>query len=121
MKSAQTDFVRVETRSIRESLMHDGQTDYVLDVLVEENGRQFELSPILEFFHKREMLHAQPAIHSNMARDIQVVMTALPAGSDFKATLKVYRFPLMGWIWAGGALMALGGFFQLAGCLKRQA
>ncbi len=120
MDSAQTGFTKVQTLAIREERAHAGQTDYALEMKVMEGGREFSLTPVLEYFHKREMLHARPAIHSSAARDIQVVMTALPAAPDHQATLRVYRFPLMSWIWAGGALMALGGFIQLAGWLKRK-
>ncbi len=120
MESVRTDFLTLETRSIREVQVHSGQTDYELDILVDEQGRQFGLTPVLEYFNKRDMYHAQPAIHANASRDVQVVMTALPDGLEQKATLMIYMFPLMSWIWTGGALMVLGGSIQLFQLLKRQ-
>jgi cytochrome c-type biogenesis protein CcmF len=47
-----------------------------------------------------------PAIHSTLQDDLYVILTALEA--DGSATLKVYRNPLVSWIWIGGIVFALG-------------
>jgi cytochrome c-type biogenesis protein CcmF len=47
-----------------------------------------------------------PAIHSTLQDDLYVILTALEA--DGSATLKVYRNPLVSWIWIGGVVFALG-------------
>jgi cytochrome c-type biogenesis protein CcmF len=104
---------KITTGVIRETWKHIGQTDYELNTVILENGREILLTTTLEYFPKREMLHAKPSIHASVLRDIQIVMTQLPGTLDQKAILQLYVFPLMSWIWAGGALMALGGFFQL--------
>jgi cytochrome c-type biogenesis protein CcmF len=47
-----------------------------------------------------------PSVHSTLREDLYVILTALePDGS---ATLKVYRNPLVNWIWIGGAIFVLG-------------
>jgi len=47
-----------------------------------------------------------PAIHSTLREDVYLVLTAVePDGS---ATLKVYRNPLVNWIWIGGLVFVLG-------------
>jgi cytochrome c-type biogenesis protein CcmF len=47
-----------------------------------------------------------PSVHSTLREDIYVILTALEA--DGSATLKVYRNPLVNWIWFGGAIFVLG-------------
>ncbi len=47
-----------------------------------------------------------PAIYSTLQDDLYVILTALEA--DGSATLKVYRNPLVSWIWIGGAVFVLG-------------
>jgi len=47
-----------------------------------------------------------PAIHSTLREDLYLVLTAIePDGS---ATLKIYRNPLVNWLWIGGAVFVLG-------------
>ena len=47
-----------------------------------------------------------PAIYSTGREDLYLVLSAIePDGS---ATLKIYRNPLVNWIWAGGAVFVLG-------------
>ena len=47
-----------------------------------------------------------PAVYSTAREDLYVILTALePDGS---ATLKIYRNPLVNWIWIGGAIFVLG-------------
>lgn len=47
-----------------------------------------------------------PSIHSTLSEDLYVILTAVePDGS---ATLKVYRNPLVNWIWIGGYTFILG-------------
>jgi cytochrome c-type biogenesis protein CcmF len=47
-----------------------------------------------------------PSIHSTLQEDVYVILTALEA--DGSATLKVYRNPLVNWIWIGGFVFVLG-------------
>ena len=48
-----------------------------------------------------------PSIYSTWSEDIYVILNAIePNGS---ATVKIYRNPLVNWIWAGAILYAMGG------------
>jgi cytochrome c-type biogenesis protein CcmF len=47
-----------------------------------------------------------PSIHSTLREDLYVILTALEA--DGSATLKVYRNPLINWIWVGAGVLVLG-------------
>jgi cytochrome c-type biogenesis protein CcmF len=47
-----------------------------------------------------------PSIYSTLREDLYVILTALEA--DGSATLKVYRNPLVNWIWIGGVVFVIG-------------
>jgi cytochrome c-type biogenesis protein CcmF len=47
-----------------------------------------------------------PAIYSTFNEDLYVILTALE--QDGSATLKVYRNPLVNWIWVGGYILIAG-------------
>ncbi|MCS5637239.1 MAG: heme lyase CcmF/NrfE family subunit [Myxococcota bacterium] len=48
-----------------------------------------------------------PSIYSTWSEDIYVILNAIE--TDGSATVKIYRNPLVNWIWAGAILFALGG------------
>ena len=47
-----------------------------------------------------------PSIYSTWLEDIYVILTAVEA--DGSATIKLYRNPLVNWIWIGGWVFVLG-------------
>jgi cytochrome c-type biogenesis protein CcmF len=48
-----------------------------------------------------------PSIYSTWIEDVYVILTAIEL--DGSATIKIYRNPLVNWIWAGAGIFALGG------------
>jgi len=48
-----------------------------------------------------------PSIYSTWIEDVYVILTAIE--DDGSATLKIYRNPLVNWIWVGSFIFALGG------------
>jgi len=52
-----------------------------------------------------------PSVWSTLGEDLYVILTAIePDGS---ATLKIYRNPLVNWIWIGGVTFVLGTLFVM--------
>jgi cytochrome c-type biogenesis protein CcmF len=47
-----------------------------------------------------------PAIYSTWREDIYVILNAIEA--DGSATIKIYRNPLVNWIWIGGGIFVVG-------------
>jgi cytochrome c-type biogenesis protein CcmF len=47
-----------------------------------------------------------PAVHSTMREDLYVILTNIE--TDGSATFKLYRNPLVNWIWVGGCVFVLG-------------
>ena len=47
-----------------------------------------------------------PAVYSTLREDLYVILTAIE--NDGSATFKIYRNPLVNWIWIGGVVFVLG-------------
>ncbi|HET8561708.1 MAG TPA: cytochrome c-type biogenesis CcmF C-terminal domain-containing protein [Marmoricola sp.] len=65
------------------------------------------VAPALRYVHAQDMTVALPAILSSPTGD--VYLTLLSADTAGKAELRLAVNPMVGWIWAGGALMVAGG------------
>jgi cytochrome c-type biogenesis protein CcmF len=64
------------------------------------------LTPEKRMYWLEQQPASIPSVHSTLREDLYVILTALePDGS---ATLKVYRNPLVNWIWIGAAVFVLG-------------
>jgi len=50
-----------------------------------------------------------PSVYSTLREDLYVVLTGIE--SDGSATLKIYRSPLVNWLWIGGYTFVLGTLF----------
>lgn len=76
-----------------------------------ENHQVTVLYPEKRTFNVSQMTMTRAAIHANLWRDLYVALgEPLPSG-DW--SLRVYVKPFVRWIWAGGLLMAIGGFLGL--------
>jgi cytochrome c-type biogenesis protein CcmF len=64
------------------------------------------MTPEKRMYWLEEQPTSIPAIHSTFNEDLYVILTALE--QDGSATLKVYRNPLVNWIWVGGYILIAG-------------
>lgn len=113
-ESASVEDFSIQALQPANSVLSDGRVVFAFPVQLSTNrGAQAALMPLIEHFPKLEAFHAQPDIYSTPARDIQLVAESLPAASSEPFSLRVNVYPFMTWLWAGGALMILGGFLSL--------
>jgi len=77
-----------------------------------EGGRPVAtLAPEKRMYWLQEQPASIPSIRSTLREDLYVVLTAVePNGS---ATFKVYRNPLVNWIWIGGVTFVVGTLITL--------
>jgi cytochrome c-type biogenesis protein CcmF len=72
-----------------------------------ENGTPLGvMTPQKRQYWLEEQPASIPSIYSTLREDVYVILTAVEA--DGSATLKVYRNPLVNWIWIGGYVFVLG-------------
>jgi cytochrome c-type biogenesis protein CcmF len=69
------------------------------------------LTPEKRMYWLEQQPTSIPAIHSTFTEDLYVILTALE--EDGSATLKVYRNPLVNWIWIGGLVLVFGNILIL--------
>ncbi|WP_343627688.1 heme lyase CcmF/NrfE family subunit [Roseateles sp.] len=108
---------RLEALTPGEGPNHDRMRGtFVVDALDGDGGRT--LGEIARVYPEKRVFHAdgtalsQPAIDVGWRRDLFVVLAEpLPDG---RWSVRVQVKPFMAWIWAGVALMALGGLLGLA-------
>ncbi len=81
-------------------------------VTVSRNGREVTvLRPEKRVYPVAGMPTTEAAIHSNLLRDVYVVIGDPQDEGGW--VMRSYIKPLVGWIWGGGILMALGGILSL--------
>jgi len=79
--------------------------------LYEEGEPVAVMAPEKRMYFLEQQPASIPSVYSTLREDLYVVLTALePDGS---ATLKVYRNPLVNWIWIGGLAFVLGSLVIL--------
>jgi cytochrome c-type biogenesis protein CcmF len=64
------------------------------------------MTPEKRMYWLQEQPASVPAVYSTLREDLYVILTALE--TDGSATLKIYRNPLVNWIWIGGGVFVLG-------------
>jgi cytochrome c-type biogenesis protein CcmF len=62
----------------------------------------------LQFYPSHRMTATRPAVHTSPVGDVYLTLLAV-SGDRRSATVRLAWNPLVGWIWAGGALTVLGG------------
>jgi cytochrome c-type biogenesis protein CcmF len=88
-----------------------GDTVTRATLVLRQAGRTTHLAPGLRYSPSHDMTVAVPAVSSRPTGDLYV--TLLSADRRGTVTVRVARNPMVGWIWAGGALMALSGLSAL--------
>lgn len=84
------------------------QADFIV---ARHNKLVSELQPEKRYYAIDNMSTSIPAIHSNLFRDVYVVLGE-PLTNNAWA-VRIYDKPFVRWIWAGGLFMVLGGIVAL--------
>ncbi|MCJ7520553.1 MAG: cytochrome c biogenesis protein CcsA [Anaerolineaceae bacterium] len=88
----------------------DGHERFELNItLTRQNEKNLPLVPFMEYYPTLNTVYNEPDQQSNLLSDIQAVIRRTPETLDNKIAVRMYRFPLMAWIWIGCAMMAAGG------------
>ncbi len=100
------DLVIDTSRSDRESAKS------VIDV-IGLNGRNFELQPARDFYYASQQSNTTPGLRSTPVDDLYIILVDwLPVTSE-GATFKIYRNPLVFWLWTGTIVLILGTLLAL--------
>ncbi|SCG73202.1 heme lyase CcmF/NrfE family subunit [Micromonospora inositola] len=97
----------------------DGMTVRARLRLIEADGAERTVTPALRYHPARDAAVTVPVIDTGLTRDTYVTLIAVAADSG-SATLRLAVNPLVGLLWAGGALTALGGLLAAVGAARRR-
>ncbi len=64
------------------------------------------MAPEKRIYWMEQQPSSIPSVYSTLREDLYVILTAVE--SDGSATLKIYRNPLVNWIWIGGGVFVIG-------------
>ena len=85
----------------------------VAAVTASRNGRLLEhMTPRLNFYPSMNEPIATPAVNERMSEDLYLVLVAYEPDYS-RATIKAIVSPMVGWIWVGGVMIAMGVIFGL--------
>jgi cytochrome c-type biogenesis protein CcmF len=91
-----------------------GNPIYTADItILMPNNRQITSEPTITHYVKTGMFYVTPAIKPGFFQDVQVVLNKFPPSPKSNIDIHIAVFPLISWIWAGGALIAIGGVLPL--------
>jgi cytochrome c-type biogenesis protein CcmF len=76
------------------------------------DGTSYLAQPALRYFPAQDTTVTTPSVTSRVGGDVYLTLLSVAPGGG-SATVRVAANPLVDWIWAGGALMALGGLLSL--------
>ncbi|MBM0237956.1 hypothetical protein JNW88_13795 [Micromonospora sp. ATA32] len=85
--------------------------------LTEADGAERTVTPALRYHPARDTAVTEPAIDTGLFRDTYVTLIAVAPDSG-SATLRLAVNPLVGLLWAGGALTATGGLLSAIGAAR---
>jgi cytochrome c-type biogenesis protein CcmF len=83
------------------------------------DGRSFELHPEKRKYNATGVGMTEAALRSGVLGDLYVSLGEHLGGKAW--SVRVYHKPFVGWLWAGGVLMALGGLLAASDRRYRHA
>ena len=90
-----------------------GRTSTDAHIVFQDGQRVVRVAePRLTAFSGRAQSVGQPSVWPMLGEDIYVALARLEPG---RVTLNLFRYPLMSWLWVGGALVVLGGLWAMSG------
>jgi len=87
----------------------DGRNVARAEVLVNKDGKLLaELHPRRDYYYEAQQPMTIPGLRSTMEEDIYVLLVDWNPITAQGATFKIYRNPLVNWLWLGGLVFILG-------------
>jgi len=77
-------------------------------------------APAMTSFRQSGMVVPTPSVRTGLTEDVFLVLDQVPSRVDDSIRLRVVIRPLVGWLWVGGGVMALGTALALVPSSRRQ-
>ncbi|CCG02806.1 heme lyase CcmF/NrfE family subunit [Blastococcus saxobsidens] len=101
-----------------ETIQRSHRTEVAAEFQIREGADVVRIAgPSLNQYPSQQQAVATPSVWSTPREDIYVALTSL---EDGQVSVNLYRYPLMWTLWAGGLLVAAGGFWAVGGRPRRR-
>ena len=81
---------------------------------MERDGKNLgELYPRRDYFYESQQPMTIPGVRSTMEDDVYVILVDWQPISTRQATFKVFRNPLVSWLWVGSLVLILGAIIAV--------
>ncbi|MDT0275569.1 heme lyase CcmF/NrfE family subunit [Blastococcus goldschmidtiae] len=101
-----------------ETIQRSHRTEVAAEFQIREGTDVVRIAgPSLNQYPSQQQAVATPSVWSTPREDIYVALTSL---EDGQVSVNLYRYPLMWTLWAGGLLVAAGGFWAVGGSPRRR-
>jgi len=92
----------------------DGRNIATASILISRNGRELgRVFPGSDYYYYAQQSVTKPGIRSTLSEDLYIVLVDWLEITSEGATFKVFRNPLINWLWIGTAVLILGTLVAL--------
>jgi cytochrome c-type biogenesis protein CcmF len=92
----------------------DGRNIAQASILISRDGREVgRVYPGSDYYYYSQQSVTRPGIHSTLSEDLYIVLVDWLEITAEGATFKVFRNPLINWLWIGTVVLILGTLVAL--------
>jgi len=101
-----------EKLSVADTL--DGRNVATASILISRNGKELErVHPGSDYYYASQQSVTKPGIRSTLGEDLYIILVDWMKITSDGATFKVFRNPLINWLWIGSVVLMLGTLVAL--------
>ncbi len=87
----------------------DGRNSALASILISKDGRELErVSPGSDYYYASQQSVTLPGVRSTLADDLYIILVDWQPITSEGATFKIFRNPLINWLWIGSGVLVLG-------------
>ncbi len=92
----------------------DGRNVATASVLISRSGKELErVYPGSDYYYASQQSVTKPGVRSTLGEDLYIILVDWLEITSEGATFKVFRNPLINWLWIGSAILMLGTLVAL--------
>lgn len=92
----------------------DGRNVATASILISRDGKELErVYPGSDYYYASQQSVTKPGVRSTLGEDLYIILVDWLEITSEGATFKVFRNPLINWLWIGSAILMLGTLVAL--------
>ena len=92
----------------------DGRNTARASVLISNNGQDLQrVFPASDYYYASQQSVTIPGVRSTLADDVYIILVDWEPITSDSATFKIFRNPLINWLWIGSVVLVLGTLLAL--------